>query len=153
MTRSFPMPHKHLSAARARGFTLIEVAIATVIIGVAFTAMLQLLAAGTVANKEGTELTTAIHLAGNIHEASLRTDYDDVFSLEGTYDQPLDANLRPITTLPGWQQVVDVSYVDRNLLTSYVPDDQEEPTARVTVTINRRGSFVYRTSWITSASE
>lgn len=153
MTRSFPMPHKHRFAAPARGFTLIEVAIATVIIGVAFTAMLQLLAAGTVSNKEGTELTTAIHLAGNIHEASLRTDYDRVFTLEGTYNQPLDANLRPMTNLDGWQQVVDVSYVDQHLLTSAVPADQVEPTARVTVTINRRGSFVYRTSWISSASK
>lgn len=135
------------------GFTLIEVAIATVIIGVAFTATLQLLAAGTVSNREGTELTTAIHLAGNIHEASLRTEYGSLFSLEGSYDPPLDANMRAISGMNGWQQVVDVTYVDPNLLTSAVPDDQYEPTARVTVTVNRNNTFVYQTSWVTTASE
>ena len=138
---------------RRGGFTLIEAGMATVIIGVAFTAMLQVLAAGTVANRDGTALTTAIHLAGNIHEASVRTAYDDIFTLRDTHSPPVDANLQTMTGMAGWQQVVDVTYVDPNLLTSDVPDDQDEPTARVTVTINRNGKFVYRTSWIATASE
>jgi prepilin-type N-terminal cleavage/methylation domain-containing protein len=153
MTRHSALPGRQFPRTRPRAFTLIEVAIATVIIGVGFTATLQLLAAGTVANKEGTELTTGIHLAGNIHEASLRTNYDDLFDLEGTHNQPLDANLRPIPNMNGWQQVVDVTYVDEHLLTSAVPDHQVEPTARVTVTVNRSGRFVYQTSWIATASE
>ena len=49
----------------------------TVIIGVGVVAMLQLLAAGTVSNAEGTELTTAINLANNIREASLGLAYYD----------------------------------------------------------------------------
>ena len=49
----------------------------TVIIGVGVVAMLQLLAAGTVSNSEGTELTTAINLANNIREASLGLAYYD----------------------------------------------------------------------------
>ena len=138
---------------RRGGFTLIEAGMATVIIGVAFTAMLQVLAAGTLSNREGTALTTAIHLAGNIHEASVRTPYADVFELRATHSPPVNANLQAMTGMAGWQQVVDVTYVDPNLLTSDVPDDQEEPTARVTVTINRNGKFVYQTSWITTASE
>lgn len=49
----------------------------TVIIGVGVVAMLQLLAAGTVSNSEGTELTTAINLANNVREASLGLAYYD----------------------------------------------------------------------------
>src|SRR5687768_17880236 len=109
MNRRHPTSPYSRQRSRAGGFTLIEVAMATVIIGVGFIATLQLLAAGTVSNKEGTELTTAIHLAGNIHEASLRTDYDELFGLEGTHNPPLDANLRPMAGVSGWQQVVDVS--------------------------------------------
>src|SRR5687768_1644559 len=153
MNRRHPTSRFSRRRFRANGFTLIEVAIATVIIGVGFTATLQLLAAGTVSNKEGTELTTAIHLAGNIHEASLQAEYADQFALEGVHNPPKDANLRAMADMNGWRQVVDVRYVDRNLLTTAVPDTQVEPTARVTVTVERNGSFVYSTSWIAAASE
>jgi prepilin-type N-terminal cleavage/methylation domain-containing protein len=138
---------------RRRGFTLIESAIATVIIGVAVTSLLQLLAAGTIANKEGAELTTAINLAGNIHEAAVRIEYEDLFDLNQTFNTPVDARLRPIVGMNGWSQVVDVSYVDENLLTSAVPDHQTEPMTRITVTVNRNGDFVYRTSWIAAAPD
>ncbi|CAA9445280.1 MAG: hypothetical protein AVDCRST_MAG64-4483 [uncultured Phycisphaerae bacterium] len=148
-----PPSSRRRRTQRRRGYTLIEVAIATVIIGVGFTATLQLLAAGTVANREAAELTTAIHLAGNIHEASLRRSYTTMFGLETSHNPPVDANLRTMTGMAGWQQVVDVTYVDRNMVTNPVPDTQVEPTARVTVTVNRNGNFVYRTSWITTASE
>ena len=148
-----PRPSARLPRSRRRGFTLIEAAAATIIIGVGFTAMLQLLAAGTVANKESTELTTAIHLAGNIHEAAVRVGYDDLFDLEGTHNPAVDARLNSIAALSGWSQVVDVSYVDENLLTANVPDTQYEPTARVTVSVLRNGQQVYRTNWIAAASE
>jgi type II secretory pathway pseudopilin PulG len=138
---------------RPGGFTLIEAAIATVIIGVAFTAMLQLIAKGTQANGEGTELTTAINLAGNIHEASVRVDYDDIFTLRGTHNPPVNARLQAISGMTGWTQVVGVSYVDENHLTLSVPDTQYEPTARVTVIIQRNGSEVYRTTWLSAASQ
>ena len=65
------------SAHRRRGFTLIEAAMVTVIIGVGVVSMLQLLAAGTMSNSEGTELTTAINLANNVREMSLGLDYYD----------------------------------------------------------------------------
>lgn len=125
---------------------------ATVIIGVAFTAMLELLATGTVSNKQGAQLTTAIHLAGNVREAAIRTPYDDIWTLEGTYSPPVDAAGNDMAGMNGWQQVVDIDYVDVNLLTNAVPDDQEEPTARVTVTVTRHGSVIHRTSWLAAAS-
>ena len=49
----------------------------TVIIGVGVVSMLQLLAAGTVSNSDGTELTTAINLANNVREFSLGLAYYD----------------------------------------------------------------------------
>src|SRR5690349_12927569 len=91
-----------------RGFTLIEAAMATVIIGVAFTAMLQLIAKGTEANNDGTELTTAINLAGNIHEAGIRLTYDSIFDLRGTFSPPVNAKRQSISSMTGWAQVVSV---------------------------------------------
>src|SRR5262249_31563332 len=56
---------------RGRGFTVIEGALVTSIISFGVVAMLQLLAAGTVSNGEGAEMTTAINLARNIREMML----------------------------------------------------------------------------------
>src|SRR5215216_2166023 len=67
---------KHVRRAR-RGFTLIEAAITTVIIGVGCVSMLTLLGAGTMANNEGAELTTAMNLAGNVREAMAGVAYTD----------------------------------------------------------------------------
>jgi prepilin-type N-terminal cleavage/methylation domain-containing protein len=76
----YPIQSRHPLTRRPRGrrgFTLIEAAMVTVIIGVGVVAMLQLLAAGTVSNSEGTELTTAINLANNIREMSIGLAYYD----------------------------------------------------------------------------
>ena len=54
-----------------RGFTLIEAALAILIVGVGVTALLELLTAGTMSNAAATELTTAINLANNIHEITI----------------------------------------------------------------------------------
>src|SRR3954462_11224114 len=62
---------------RRRGFTLIEAAMTTMIIGVGCVSMLALLGQGTLANNEGTELTTAMNLAGNIREAMAGLNYAD----------------------------------------------------------------------------
>src|SRR5258706_13555238 len=61
-----------------RGFTLIEAAMTTVIIGVGCVAMLQLLGAGTIANNDGAELTTAMNLAGNVPECMTGVGYSDL---------------------------------------------------------------------------
>jgi prepilin-type N-terminal cleavage/methylation domain-containing protein len=53
-----------------RGFTLIEAAIAMVIVGVGCVGMLQLMAAGSMANGDAGELTTGMMLANNIREAT-----------------------------------------------------------------------------------
>src|SRR5258706_9513897 len=60
-----------------RGFTLIEAAVTTVIIGVGCVAMLELLGSGTLANNDGAELTTAMNLAGNIRECMTGVAYTD----------------------------------------------------------------------------
>ena len=152
-TFTAPPPRPGHGLRRPRGFTLTETALATVIIGVAFTAMLQLLAAGTVANRESTEMTTAINLAGNIHEAAIRKPYEDLFDLAGTHSPAVDATLTAIPGMPGWSQVVDVTYVEEGRLTLLLPDSEYEPTARVSVTIQRNGKDVYSTNWIAAAAE
>ena len=125
---------------------------ATAIIGLAFTAMLQLLATGTVANRESTDTTTAINLANCIHERAIRLNYAKLADdLEGEHKPPIDAQKNELDDMTGWSQVVDVSYVDPNRLTIVVPNEQ--PTSRVMVSIRRHGKEVHRASWIVTTTD
>lgn len=137
------------------GFTLIEAAIVTVLIGVGVVATMQLLAAGTVANVESTKLTTAMGLAGNIRERAVRVSYGNLFSTfnDRTYSPPIDASGTVLSTFSGWSQVIDMKYVDPNAVTVTVPDSQVEPTAQMSVSIRQGNKTVYQTTWLVAAPQ
>jgi hypothetical protein len=168
------------SPRRRGGFTLIEAAITTVIIGVGCLAMLQLLGAGTVANGEGTELTTAMNLAGNVRECLTgvsfcdplvkdnwgpepdETDldaYDDLDDFDGkSFTPPIDTRRDSLgTSYDGWTQTVKVESVKPDDLTTVMPhltlEPQYRPTSRVTVTVLRHGKTVYTQSWVASYAD
>ena len=159
-----------LRRSRPRGgFTLVEAAIVTAIVGIGCVTMLALLAAGTVSNATGTELTTAINLAQSIREMSLGLSfadpttpthwgvesgetsvalYDDLDDLDGrTFSPPIDARRLPLANSDTWAQRVTVKSVDPNRLTLDVPNGST-PTSRVTVIVSHRGHDVYQTSWL-----
>src|SRR5687767_15055047 len=101
------------SRALRRGFTLIESMMVTVIIGVGVMGMLQLLATGTMANGESTELTTAVQLANNINELCVRTKYKDLRTNIATsggrlYSPPIDGRGRPLVGYSEWAQFVTI---------------------------------------------
>src|SRR5262245_53309678 len=106
---------------RPNAFTLIEVSLAMVIVGVGILAMMQLLAVCTTQNRAGAEITTATLLAENIRETMAGlplTDpifghgtfgaesgqslagFDDVDDFDGqTFNPPIDAFRQPVTEL------------------------------------------------------
>lgn len=135
--------------ARARGFTLLETAFATMIVGVAMVALLQLLAAGTVSNNEATDRTTAAALVANVHEATLTMNYAAVRALDNKdYSPPIDARSKPIAELgTSWKQHVSVQYVDPNHV-SALSGTASQPTSRVTVTIYRNNAAIYTGAWV-----
>ncbi|MDB5303075.1 MAG: Tfp pilus assembly protein PilV [Phycisphaerales bacterium] len=156
-----------------RGFTLMETAMATVIVGVAVVATCQLLATGTTSNIDATELTTGVNLANNIHEIMVAvpfvdpnaptstsykesgvSNYAGIWAFNGdTYSPPLDVKRNPISTYPNWSQSVTVQTVAANNVNSARPNDITVPTAKVTVTIKHAGHFVYQTSWLAMAPD
>jgi hypothetical protein len=120
-------------------------------------AVLQLLAAGTISNSESTELTTAVNLANNISEWTVRSGYDDLRTIATgagkTFDPPVDGRGVAQSGFSGWSQHVTIKYVDPANLMLIVPDSQVEPTSRITVVVNRNGSAVYTTSWLAAAGQ
>lgn len=156
-----------------RGFTLIEAAMATAIIGIGVVSMLQLLAVGTVSNADSNALTTGLNLANNIREmaqglkfvASPTTTwwgpggtetlatYDDLDDLDGrTFSPPIDARRQQLTGFTNWSQTVKVESVDPNRLTLVVPHGtltaDKRPTSRLTVSVSHQGQVVCQLSWL-----
>ena len=153
---------------RGRGFTLMEAALVTVIIGVGVVAMMELLAAGTVVNRDGAESTTAMNLARNVREMSLGLAFadptdpthwglesgetlatcDDIDDLDGaTFTPPIDARRMVLSDMQGWAQAITVQSVDPNRL-SFVTVRGTTPANRVTVTVTHFGKPIYSMSWL-----
>jgi len=134
----------HLSSRRtrrARGFTLIEAALATGIVGFGVVSMMQLFYACTQQNIVGSNATSAMLLANNVQEAMAslpfndpvtgRTTfgpesgetttlaYDDLDDFDGaTFSPPIDSMLEQISDLDRFSQVVSVVPVYPNKLRS-----------------------------------
>lgn len=138
---------------KRRGFTLIEAAIVTVVVGVGIVGLLELLAAGSMVNGSSAELTTGVFLASNIGEMLQGATYDTLHSTydNQTYSPPKDACGNSLSGFDGWSQVIDVSYVDPDHLTSKVPDSQVEVTSMVTVNVVHNGKVIYSANWIVAA--
>jgi prepilin-type N-terminal cleavage/methylation domain-containing protein len=136
-------PHK----LRRRGFTLIEAALVTVIVGVGFMALLQLLAAGTVSNLQGAQTTTGMNLAKNLRELSLKKPFAELMDLDGqSYSPPIDSRGETLSDFDTWTQTVDVQPVDPDRITLDVAADPPE-AVRITVTVTQNSRLVCSTSW------
>ncbi len=116
---------------QTRGFTLIEAAMTTAIIGIAFASVIELFAACTRQNKVAASTTVAMMLAEHVQEMLISlpfTDpnplsatfgaesgetlatYDDVDDFHGqTFNPPIDAGRMPIAGLEQYSQVITVT--------------------------------------------
>jgi prepilin-type N-terminal cleavage/methylation domain-containing protein len=138
------------TSSKRKGFTLIEAAMVTAIVGIGVVGVVELLAAGTMANADSAELTSAVYLANNINEMVQGAQYSTLMSTYNnqTYTPPIDAKGTSLSGFGNWKQLVKVNYVDHNRLTLVVPDTQVEPTSRVTVTVLHNGYAVYTATWV-----
>ncbi len=132
---------------RRRGFTLIEAAMATVIIGLGVVAVVELIAAGTVSNVRGTEMTTGMNLARNIRERLVQAPYASIPGFNGSsYAPPVDSRGQAIAGMDGWQQQIAVQTVDPNRLTLAITDPSPQ-ALHVTAAVSRNGRKVCDLSW------
>ena len=134
-----------------RGFTLIEAAMTTVIVGIGVLALMELLASGTVSNIRGTEMTTGVNLAKNIRELALQKTFAELPAMNNVSRKPpIDSRGEELTDMSEWQQEIKVESVNPGLLTTPLP--AETPQAlRITATINRNGRKVCDLQWFSFA--
>ncbi|HRK31656.1 MAG TPA: hypothetical protein PLD59_11305 [Tepidisphaeraceae bacterium] len=134
------MKFDYRAKSARRGFTLIEAALATIIVGTGVLAAVELFGVCAKQNMHGTHSTVAIMLSTNVQEAmgllSFRdpqlggatfgpetgetlASYDDLDDFNNlTLSPPIDANRQPIAELGQYSQLITVRPVYPNQLSS-----------------------------------
>jgi prepilin-type N-terminal cleavage/methylation domain-containing protein len=153
------------------GFTLIEVLVAVVLMGLAVVALMTANSALTQANAAGTELSTAEFLAEQIRELATTlpvidpesgagtfgaeeaglADYDDLDDFDGrTFSPPIDADRQPLANFGAYSQQVIVQNVNASNFDQVVADHGSD-FVRVTVTVVFSGRQITSASWLRAA--
>jgi len=164
------MKRKNVRAGRD-GFTLIEVAVATAIIGLALAALLGAVASGTRTNNAGKKLTQAVFLAQEIREWTIRLPFSDpdpgdadnppgpdgsdpqVFVddlddlMDVTYSPPRDGVGSPIADMTPWSETITLTWRDAANLTSTVSAGSSN-VIHVQVDISCQGQPILTTGWL-----
>ena len=151
------------------GFTLVEAAIATAVIGIALVSLLVALRSGTRTNEASRRLTQAVFLAQEIREWTLRLPFedpeepgeapgseegdpqtgpDDLDDLMGvTYSPPRDAYGSAIMDMSGWSESITLTWRDSSNVATAVSDGSSD-VIYVRVRISFQGREVLTTSWL-----
>jgi prepilin-type N-terminal cleavage/methylation domain-containing protein len=153
-----------------RGFTLIEVLIATILVGLSIAALVGANGALTMANGAGTTQSTAEFLAEQIRELTAMlpvvesgtstptfgpeplettlSSYDDLDDYDGiVFSPPIAANKAVLTEFAGFSQQVTVQNVSQSNLDQVVADLGSQ-FVRVTVRVLQNGREICSASWI-----
>jgi type II secretory pathway pseudopilin PulG len=153
---------------KRRGFTLIEAALATVIIGTGVLAMIFAQQTFHQQNDWAQQSAVAMRLAGEIRELAINLprhdpvtgvewwgiepnetttdDWDDVDDLDGAIfsadigNGPISAMRTILLDMPGWTQRIEVESVDPFDLSTVVPDGTSE-MLRVRVIVLHQGAM------------
>jgi prepilin-type N-terminal cleavage/methylation domain-containing protein len=148
------------------GFTLIEVLVSTVLIGVAISALLAANGSSTRVNGAGVDMTTGEFLLEQIRELTAvlpivdptdaetfgpeepnLVDYDDIYDFNSVNPlcPPIDASGAELIAFSSFSQQISVENVSAN---NFSLSDPNSPFIRVTVSVRQNGTEVCNASWI-----
>lgn len=161
---------KHAESKRGAAFTLIEVIVATIMIGIAIVALVGSSQAFTQSNGFGIDLSNAEFLIEEIREmttsmlvidpetgtATFGSEsgetsvslYDDLDDLDGmSFSPPIDIYGNSLTNMSKYTQQITVQNVNANNFAATVSDHSSD-FVRITVTILANGNEISSASWI-----
>ena len=136
--------------AGCKGFSLIEIAIATIIIGLGVTALLMTLTAGTKVNDASQNRTQAAFLAQEIREWTLRLPFDNLSAMNNvTYNPPRDGQGNAITNLTGWGQTITMTWRNPANIASVVTNGSSD-MVYIQVAVAKQSQTILTTGWLVS---
>ncbi len=130
------------------GFSLAEVLIAIIFVGLAIAALMAGNGAFTQANAVANEMSTAEFLTEQIRERTTLAHFENLLSFNGvTYSPPRDAKGDPLgTAFAAYSQKITVEHVSNYNFTQLGPADSR--FIRITVKIYRGAKEISSTNWI-----
>ena len=139
--------NKHKRLPASGGFSLIEVLVASVIIGIAIVGLLLSNGTLTQANGAGINISTAEFLSEEVKSRTAPMAYDDLPGFAGTYNPPQDVYGIGLTNFSTFSQQVTVENVSNSDFTVVVGAGASD-FLRITVTILQGGNQISSTHWI-----
>ncbi|MHC4265129.1 MAG: type II secretion system protein [Planctomycetota bacterium] len=131
-----------------KGFTLVEVLIAAVLIGLAVACLVASNISFTQANGFGADLSTAEFLAQQIRELTAMDDYSDLFSYDdASFNPPKGTNGDVLNDFSEFTQLITVVNVNDSDFEDVVADHGSN-FVRVTVTVLLNSKELSSSSWI-----
>ena len=135
------------------GFTLIEILVAIVLLGIGIAAIVGSNAAFTQQSAQAGQLSTAEFLIEQIRELTALIPANDpnqasIYSFDGdTFNPPIDSQQRPLANFSAYSQVVTVDYVSATNFQQIVADNSSDFVG-ITVKILYNGSEISQAKWI-----
>ncbi|MHC4618311.1 MAG: hypothetical protein ACYTEQ_11225 [Planctomycetota bacterium] len=149
------------------GFSLVEVLLAVIFVGLAIVGLLAASASFTQVNAVGTDLSTAEFLVEQIKELTATlpvvepndtgnfgpeeatlAEYDDLDDFDGAnFSPPINARREVLSNFPAFTQEVTVARVERTNF-EQVTSDSSSPFVRVTVKVLLNSKEISSTSWV-----
>ena len=130
------------------GFTLIEVLIAVILVGLAIASLVAANNSFTKTNAAGTDLSTAEFLVEQIRELTAMTAYDELDDLDGvSFSPPISADGNALDDSAAFSQQITVDNVDAANFENVVPDHSSD-FVRVTVRVLLNSKEISSAGWI-----
>ena len=135
------------------GFTLVEVLIAVILVGLAIASLVAANISFTKANGVGADLSTAEFIVEQIRELIVMTDYADLHTFDDrTFSPPINADGEVLTDFAAFSQQITVENVsDTNF--ENVVSDYSSNFVRVTVEVLLNSKQICSASWIRAEYE
>jgi len=130
------------------GFTLIEVLVAIILVGLAIASLVGANVSFSKANGAGSDLSTAEFLIGQIKERTAMMDYDDLQSLDdAVFSPPIGADGRQLNAFSTFSQQVTVENVSPSDFEQVVADGSSD-FVRITIEVSQNNQTLSSTSCV-----
>ena len=133
---------------RKGGFTLIEVLVAIILVGLAIASLVSASVSHTAINGSGANLSTGEFLLQQAKDLTVLTEYDDLDSFDdAVYSPPKGADGQNLTGFNAFGQNIIVQNVSNTNFAQVVADNSSD-FVRITVTVTLNSKVITLASWI-----